>query len=88
MSHAFFALLALAFGDWLMQGSGAATAMTCFMALWWSVRLWLQFFGFDLTETDGDGRKRLAKHVLTLLFVCLVILNLALVAWNLGWLAK
>lgn len=85
-SHVFFAVLALGFGDWLMGGSGSAMAMCSFMLLWWSVRLWLQFFGFDLSEIEGNMANRLAKHLLTLLFIGLVVLYASLLGWNAGWL--
>lgn len=85
-SHVFFAVLALGFGDWLMGGSGAAMAMCSFMLLWWAVRLWLQFFGFDLREVEGSLTNRVAKHLLTLLFVGLVTLYAGLLCWNVGWL--
>lgn len=85
-SHVFFAVLALGFGDWLTSRTGSATAMSTFMLLWWSVRLWLQFFGFDLREIEGSKANRLAKHLLTLLFTGLVVLYGGLVAWNAGWL--
>ena len=85
-SHIFFAVLALGFGDWLMGGTGAAIAMSTFMMLWWGVRLWLQFFGFDFTETETCAFNRIAKQLLTLLFIGLVVLFAALIAWNLGWL--
>jgi hypothetical protein len=84
-SHVFFSVLALGFGDWLLSRTGAATAMSTFMLLWWSVRLWLQFFGFDLSEVEGSQANRVAKHLLTLLFVSLVILYGSLVAWNAEW---
>lgn len=87
-SHVFFAVLALGFGDWLMSRTGAATAMSTFMLLWWSVRLWLQFFGFDLREIEGSRANRVAKHLLTLLFVGLVALYGCLAAWNAGWLPE
>ena len=85
-SHVFFAVLALGFGDWLMDGSGAAMAMCIFMLLWWAVRLWLQFFGFDLREIEGSIINRVAKHMLTLLFISLVVLYATLLCWNAGWL--
>jgi hypothetical protein len=85
-SHVFFAVLALGFGDWLMGGSGAAMAMLTFELLWWSVRLWLQFFGFDLSEVQGSIANRVAKLILTLLFTGLVILYAGLLGWNAGWL--
>lgn len=87
-SHAFFAVLALGFDEWLMGGSGAALAMAGFMFLWWAVRLWLQFFGFDLSGVASSLGKRVAKQVLTLLFIGLTALNGLLVAWNLGWLGS
>jgi uncharacterized membrane-anchored protein YitT (DUF2179 family) len=86
-SHVFFAVLALGHGDWLMSRTGAATAMSVFMLLWWSVRLWLQFLGFDLREIADSRANRIAKHLLTLLFTSLVVLYGGLVAWNAGWLA-
>ena len=84
-SHVFFAVLALGFGDWLLSGTAAATAMSAFMLLWWSVRLGLQFFGYDLSEVPDTPANRLAKHLLTLLFIGLVILYGGLVGWNAGW---
>ncbi len=86
-SHVFFAVLTLGFGDWLMGGSGAAMAMCTFMLLWWAVRLWLQFFGFDLSEIEESMINRVAKHMLTLLFMGLVVLYASLLFWNTGWLA-
>jgi len=83
-SHVFFAVLALGFGDWLMSGSRAALAMCTFMLLWWSVRLWLQFFGFDFDEIEDTTANRLAKGLLTMLFLGLVSLYAGLVCWNVG----
>jgi len=87
-SHAFFAVLFLGFGDWLMGGSGAAMAMNTFMLLWWGVRLWLQFFGFDLGDVGNGPLHRLAKHLLTALFIGLVVLLAVLLCWNAGWIAN
>ncbi|MCW1887461.1 hypothetical protein OKA04_22185 [Luteolibacter flavescens] len=84
-SHVFFAVLTLGFGEWLLGRTGSATAMSTFMLLWWSVRLWLQFFGFDLSEVEGSKANRIAKQLLTLLFIGLVVLFGGLVAWNAGW---
>lgn len=82
----FFAVLALGFGDWLMGGTSAAMAMCAFILLWWTIRLWLQIFGFDLSEVQGGRAHRVAKHLLTLLFVGLVTLFASLLCWNAGWL--
>jgi hypothetical protein len=85
-SHVFFSVLTLGFGDWLMSGTGSAIAMNTFMLLWWSVRLYLQFFGFDFSEIKKDKYNRIGKHLLTLLFIGLVTLFGGLICWNLGWL--
>ncbi len=87
-SHVFFAVLALGFGEWLMGGSAPAIAMCVFMLLWWSVRLGLQFFGFDFDEVAPTAFNRMAKHALTCLFAGLVGLNLALLCWNVGWIGE
>lgn len=85
-SHVFFAVLALGFGEWLMGGTGAAMAMCTFILLWWSVRVWLQFFGFDFDEIPDSAANRISKGLLTLLFIGLVTLFAGLVCWNAGWL--
>ncbi len=85
-SHVFFAILTLGFGSWLMGGTSAAIVMNGFMVFWWSVRLYLQFFGFDLSEIEASRFNRIAKHLLTLLFTGLVVLFAGLICWNLGWL--
>jgi len=87
-SHVLFTVLTLGFGRWLMGGSGAAMVMNTFMLLWWSVRLWLQFFGFDFGEIKATCFNRVAKHMLTLLFGGLVTLFAGLLCWNLGWLDR
>lgn len=85
-SHVFFAVMALNFGEWLMGGSGPAMAMCAFELLWWGVRLWLQFFGFDLSEIESSAFNRVAKHLLTALLLGLVVLYAGLLCWNAGWL--
>lgn len=85
-SHIFFSVLALGFGNWLMGHTPPAIAMCTFIMLWWSVRLWLQFFGFDFDEVKPTPFNSIAKHLLTLLFMGLVVLFAALITWNLGWL--
>ncbi len=82
-SHVFFGVLALGFGDWLLGGSGAAALVSGFVCLWWGVRLWLQFFGFDLAEVQNTRFHRLCKHGLTLLFVFLTGLFGLVCWWNL-----
>jgi len=86
-SHVFFSVLTLGFGEWLMSGSSSAIVMNTFMLLWWSVRLYLQFFGFDFSEITNNKFNCIAKHMLTLLFIGLVILFGGLICWNLGLLS-
>ncbi len=83
-SHVFFAVLTLGFRDWILSATPAATAMTGFILLWWTVRLYLQFFGFDLTELEDTRLNRVAKHLLTLLFLSLVLIFGLALWWNLG----
>jgi hypothetical protein len=83
-SHVFFSVLLLCYGGWLMSGSGAAMAMNAFMLLWWGVRLWLQFFGFDFQDLAESAFHRAAKHGLTALFIGLVVLLASLLFWNIG----
>ena len=85
MSHVFFAVLTLGFRDWLLSATPAAAAMSGFILLWWLIRVWLQFFGFDLSEVMESRANRFAKHLLTLLFVYLVVVFGATLGWNLGW---
>lgn len=87
-SHVFFAVLSLGFSDWLMSQTPAATAICTFIFLWWSIRLYLQFFGFDFTEIKKTPFNKIAKHLLTALFFGLVSLFGLLIAWNIGWLAN
>ena len=83
-SHCFFAILSLGFRDWLLGGTPAAAAISGFICFWWTVRVYLQFFGFDLAEVEDTLFNRLAKHLLTLLFLYLMIIFGILVWWNLG----
>ncbi|MDA8969230.1 hypothetical protein N9F48_04090 [Akkermansiaceae bacterium] len=87
-SHIFFAVMALTQTDWFLSGSPAAASLAGFICLWWSVRLYLQFFGFDFDEVGDCLANKVAKHLLTLLFIGLVFVFGMTVAWNLGWLGN
>ena len=87
-SHIFFAVMALAHRDWFLSGSPVAASLAGFICLWWSVRLYLQFFGFDFDEVEDGFLHKAAKHILTLLFIGLVFVFGMTVAWNLGLLGK
>ena len=82
--HVFMAILTLFFRDWFLSGTSAAAAVSGFICFWWTVRVYLQFFGFDLNEVEDTRFNRIAKHLLTLLFLCLMILFASLFWWNLG----
>ena len=45
---------------------------------------YLQFFGFDLSEVEGNLGNRVGKHLLTLLLIGLVVLFAGLLCWNTG----
>ena len=87
-SHVFFSVMCLSFPDWFLSQTPAATAMTIFIFLWWAIRLYLQFFGFDFGEIKGTPFNRVAKHLLSLLFLGLVVLFGGLICWNVGWLGE
>ena len=82
-SHCFFTTLSFFFREWLLSGTPAAAAMSSFICLWWAVRVYLQFFGFDLAEVEDTLFNRLAKLLLTLLFLYLMTIFAILVWWNL-----
>jgi len=54
-SHIFFTVLALGFRDFLLGRTAGAAAMSSFIFLWWTVRLYLQFFGLIWPEKSGHG---------------------------------
>ena len=82
--HHYFITLTLGFRDWLLSGTPAAAVMCGFILFWWTVRVYLQFFGFDLAEVKDTRVNRIAKHLLTLLFLYLMIFFAIMLWWNLG----
>lgn len=83
-SHVLFTVLSLGYHDWLLSGTPAAGVISAFICLWWTVRVYLQFFGFDLAEVEDSWFNRLAKHLLTLLFIYLMVFFGILTWWNFG----
>lgn len=69
--HVAFGLLSAGAPAWLLDGSPLATAVTGFIALYWAVRLSLQFV-FDRSDVPHGTRYRLAEVALSSLFVCLI----------------
>lgn len=69
-SHIFMAVMTIFFRDWLLGGTGAAVVVSGYLCIWWGARVGLQFFGFDLSEVRDTPFNRVAKNLLTVLFVC------------------
>ena len=83
-TNTFMAILALGFRDWFLSGTPAAAAVAGFICFWWTLRVYLQFFGFDLKEVEDTRSNRIAKNLLTLLFLYLMIFFAIILWWNLG----
>lgn len=87
-SHFFFALLSLVAADWLLSETLPAAMVSGFVMIWWGIRLVLQFGGFDFEELPGNLFDRVAKGILSVLFVCLFLVYAATFLWNLGVFGK
>lgn len=83
-TNTFFAVMCLCFRDWFLSGTPPAAALAFFIFLWWTLRVYLQFFGFDLREVKNSKFNGIAKNLLTLLFLYLMIFFAIIVWWNLG----
>jgi hypothetical protein len=81
--HVAFGLLSAAAPAWLLDGSPLATAVTGFIALYWGVRLGLQF-AFPRSDVPRGLRFRLAEVALSALFVFLTATYAAAFLENLG----
>ncbi|HET6897128.1 MAG TPA: hypothetical protein VFK70_02230 [Vicinamibacteria bacterium] len=69
--HVAFGLLSLLAPGWLLDGSGLATAVSGFIATYWSVRLILQFTFLDRSDAPQGPWFRGAEITLVALFVAL-----------------
>lgn len=70
-----FGLVSALAPGWLVDGSGLASAVLGFIAVYWGARVVLQFGYFDLASARPPGRIfRVAEHALDLLFVGLTAL--------------
>lgn len=83
-SHFFFALLSVTARDWLVSGGLPSAMVSGFIMLWWGVRLVMQFGGFDLAEVEDNLFNRVAKGLLSTLFVALFLVYALVLLWNLG----
>ena len=66
----------------MAAGDSVARSLAAFIAIFWSVRLAVQFFVFDATEFLTTRWRKVGYHMLTLAFVALVSVYLA-AAFNL-----
>lgn len=69
--HVAFGLVSLVAPGWLLDGSGLATAVSGFIAAYWSVRLALQFTYLDRSDAPQGPWFRTAETALVTLFVFL-----------------
>jgi hypothetical protein len=72
-SHVAFGLLSALAPDRLLDGSLLARAIAAFIALWWTVRLVLQFAYLDRGGAPAGLRYRWAEGALVSLFVFLAL---------------
>jgi hypothetical protein len=73
LSISAFALISLFYADDLAAGSGLARAVSAYIAVFWAVRVVLQFV-FDVQEHLTAWWLKAGYHALTLLFLGLVII--------------
>jgi hypothetical protein len=72
-SHLGFGLLSVGLPGALVDGTPLAAAVTGFIALWWIVRLVLQFVLLDRSDAPTGPAVRLAEFALVSLFVVLAV---------------
>lgn len=76
-----FGLLSTIRPDWLLDGSGLARSVAGFIAVYWGVRLVLQFAYYDRKDAPSGLRYRVAEAALAGLFLFLTCVY-GLVAWK------
>ncbi len=85
-SHLCFSFISWFAADYLLEPQPASFVVSQlllgFIGLWWTVRLLMQFVGFDLSQVAKTRFNVLAKHLLSLLFVYLVMVYWGIFIWN------
>ncbi|REJ70573.1 MAG: hypothetical protein DWQ31_00560 [Planctomycetota bacterium] len=66
-----FGLVSALAGNWILDAHPLAAALTCYMALFWSVRIVLQFAALDRRDFPVGRIYKLAEVTLVGLFVLL-----------------
>ena len=76
-----FGTLTLAFAPTLASGSPLARGFCAFVAIFWTARLAVQFFVFDLRPYLTKAWLRWGSHALTLVFVYVSVIYGAAALW-------
>jgi hypothetical protein len=76
-----FGLLSALRPEWLLDGSGLARSVAGFIALYWGVRLVLQFAYYDRKDAPSGLGFRVAEAALVTLFLALAWVY-GLIAWR------
>ena len=86
---AFTALTIVAFGTLtfvlhseMLHGDRAALSLATFIGLYWASRIAVDFLYFDHADWPKGNGFIVGHFLLTLLFTCLAVTNLGLVAWK------
>ncbi len=85
VTNFWFALLSMFMADALLNKSGLAAALTAYMALFCTGRVWVHFFSLDKTDAPSGLFNKLAEYALTTLSILLMVTYIMALVWNLGW---
>ena len=77
-----FGILMLALHSELLRGDRAALALALFIGIYWTLRIVVEFFYYDLADWPRGRGLVAGRILLTLLFVYLAGSNLALFFWQ------
>jgi hypothetical protein len=77
-----FGILTLALHAELLRGDRAALALALFIGIYWTLRIVVEFFYYDLADWPRGRGLVAGRILLTLLFVYLAGSNLALFFWQ------
>ena len=77
-----FGTLTLALHAELLRGERAALALALFIGVYWTLRIAVEFFYYDLADWPRGRGMVAGRILLTLLFFCLAGSNLALFIWK------
>ncbi|HJS99769.1 MAG TPA: hypothetical protein VJ756_11805 [Terriglobales bacterium] len=77
-----FGVLTLALHSELLHGDRVALALALFIGVYWTLRIVVEFFYYDLADWPRGPSMVTSRILLTLLFVYLAGSNLALFLWK------